>query len=249
MHKKIFSSGNDMAAAAADAIIDLVKDMPDALLCFATGNTPVETYRLLVKKALAEEVDFSRCFCIGLDEWVGVEPGTPGSCHYTLHEQLFRPLGITASQLHLFDAMAEDPDMECKKMDILVAEKGGIDCMLVGVGLNGHVGFNEPGVDIKLGAHVQLLHPSTLESGKHYFETPVAIQKGITLGLTHMMHARLLLMLANGSHKATVVKRLAEEEVTNMLPAGYIRKHANGWLLLDEAAASLLEAQVLAMEK
>lgn len=245
MHKKIFPSGNAMAAAAADIIIDLVKDMPDALLCFATGNTPIETYRLLVQKAHDEQVDFSRCFCIGLDEWLGVAPETSGSCHYILHQQLFSPLGIAASQVHLFDGMAADPELECKKMNILVAEKGGVDCMVVGVGLNGHVGFNEPGVDTKLGAHVQELHQTTLDSGKHYFDTPVPIRKGITLGLTHVMHAKLLLMLANGTHKAPVVKQLLQDEVSNVLPASFIRRHGNGWLLLDEAAACMLEEQVL----
>lgn len=229
-----------MSDAAAGLIIDLVKEIPEVLLCFATGNTPVGTYRLLVQKAKEQQVDFSKCSFIGLDEWVGVPGDKSGSCEYILYEQLFRPLGIEEVQIHLFDGMAEDIAAECSKMNAYIEATGGIDCMLAGIGLNGHIGFNEPGVTINLGAHEQELHESTLASGQLYFNEPTEIKKGITLGMAHVLAARTLLLLANGNSKASIIQQAVEGTVTNMVPASFIQQHKNAALILDKNAASLL---------
>src|SRR5512147_2306672 len=143
MKVKIFEDYNAMSAATADIIIDCVKNKPNALLAFATGNTPILTYKLLAEKAKQQQIDFSKCFCIGLDEWVGVAPTIKGSCHYDLHEHIFKPLGVKQSQIHLFDGLSTDIASECKKMNELVREHGSVDCLLAGIGINGHIGFNE----------------------------------------------------------------------------------------------------------
>lgn len=237
---KIFDNYETMSAAAADLVIDLVKDIPEVLLCFATGNTPVGTYRLLVQKAKEQQVDFSKCSFIGLDEWVGVPGNKSGSCEFILYEQLFRPLGIEEGQIHLFDGMAEDIAAECSKMNAFIEATGGIDCMLAGIGLNGHIGFNEPGVDISLESHEQLLHESTLASGRHYFDEPTFIRSGITLGMAQVMKAKTLFLLANGKSKAAIIQQAVEGIITNKVPASYVQQHENAVLLLDKEAASLL---------
>src|SRR6185503_12201219 len=198
MQVRIFNDYNAMSAAAADMIIDCMKSKPDALLCFATGNTPILTYKLLAEKVKLQNIDLSKCFCIGLDEWLGVPPQVKGSCYYDLHEHVFQPLGIKGSQIHLFDGLADDTGSECKKMNQLVHEHACVDCLLAGIGINGHIGFNEPGADPSLEAHEQLLHSTTLASGQTYFKEVTKLEKGITLGLAQVMNAKRFLLLANG---------------------------------------------------
>lgn len=237
---KVFDDYESMSAFAADMIIETVRNKPLALLCFATGNTPVRTYELLAEKAKATQTDFSKCFCIGLDEWVGVPKEKPGTCHYLLHKQVFVPLGIQSHQVHIFDGMSHDLSAECMKMDAIIESRGGVDAMVVGIGLNGHIGFNEPGVDPGLKAHEQMLEESTLASGQHYFNEPTAISKGITLGLAQVLNARTLLLLANGKHKASVIKQALQGEITNRLPASYLQQCAGAVIILDKEAASAL---------
>lgn len=240
MKLNIYEDYNEMSAAAADLVIDVVKKKPEAVLCFATGNTPVGTYQWLAEKAKAGKTDFSNCFCIGLDEWLGVPATKSGSCHYILQQQVFGPLGIKGSQVHLFDGMTTDIESECNRMNKMIDSKGGIDCMLVGIGLNGHIGFNEPGVDMNLLAHEQELHQSTLASGQNYFTEATEIKKGITLGMAQVMKAGTLLLLANGQSKAAIMQLALEGEITNRVPASYVQAHKNGVVMLDKQAAAAL---------
>ena len=240
MQVKIFDDYNSMSAATADIIIDCAKNKPHALLCFATGNTPILTYKLLTEKVKQQQIDLSKCFCIGLDEWLGVPPQVKGSCHYDLHEHIFKPLGIKPSQVHLFDGLTTDIKAECKKMNELVREHGGVDCLLAGIGVNGHIGFNEPGVDPSLEAHDQQLHPATLASGQNYFKEVTKLEKGITLGLSQAMNAGKFLILANRKAKSDIIKRTIKGEVTNEVPASYIQKCENGIVIIDKEAASAL---------
>lgn len=229
-----------MSAAAADLILDVVRQKPEAVLCFATGNTPVGTYHQLAAKAKESRTDFSRCFCIGLDEWLGVPGNKSGSCRYILQEQVFGPLAIKQTQVHLFDGMTNAVEEECEKMNLIIDNKGGIDCMLVGIGTNGHIGFNEPGVDHTLKAHEQILHASTLDSGKHYFNEPTPIKTGITLGLAQVLRAKMLLLLANGVSKSAIIRKALEEEICPAVPASFIQQHTNAYVLLDKEAAAEL---------
>ncbi|HRG26026.1 MAG TPA: glucosamine-6-phosphate deaminase [Chitinophagaceae bacterium] len=240
MECRIFDEYNGLSDAAAELIIQIVERKPEAVLCFATGNSPVGTYRALAIKAKERSIDFSQCFCFGLDEWLGVPPEKKGSCHNLLYEQVFHPLGIHESQVHLFDGMTKDVDMECRIMNGEIEHAGGIDCMLVGIGLNGHIGFNEPGVDMELRAHEQELHGSTLASGQLYFNEPTAIAKGITLGMAQVMNARTLLLLANGNSKSDIIHKACDGPVTNEVPASFIQKHRHAVLMIDREAASKL---------
>lgn len=239
-HIKIYNDYDKMSAAAAELILDVVRTNPEAVLCFATGNTPVGTYRELVARAKESGTDFSRCFCIGLDEWLGVPGNKSGSCKYILQEQVFDPLAIKQTQVHLFDGLTTAVEAECEKMNTLIENKGGIDCMLVGIGTNGHIGFNEPGVDSRLKAHEQVLHDSTLDAGKHYFKEPTPIKKGITLGLAQVMQAKMLLLLANGVSKSAIIRKALEGEISPAVPASFIQQHTNAYVLLDKEAAAEL---------
>jgi len=239
MELKIYKDYNELSAAAAAMIIDCVKNKPEALLCFATGDSPKLAYEIVADRAVKEKVDFGQCFIIGLDEWMGVPPTNTGSCHWFLHEYLFNPIGIDPSQVHLFNAIGNVND-ECKKMNKLIAANG-IDLMVVGVGMNGHIGFNEPGTDVNSLVHVATLDEITRTVGQKYFQDKVEITKGFTVGLKQVMEAETLVMMANGKKKAPVIKRAVEETVSNDFPATFVQQHKNAVLMIDEEAASELK--------
>ena len=125
-------------------------------------------------------------------------------------------------------------------MDEIILEKGGIDLMIVGIGMNGHIGFNEPGIPFDKRSHVISLDPVTLSVGKKYFKTPVTLNKGITLGLQHLMESKKVLLMANGNIKADVIRRTIEETVHPYFPASIMQTHPQGVIKIDEEAASLL---------
>lgn len=230
-----------LSSSSADQIATVVERKPGAVLCLAAGDTPRLAYQMLVKTVRSKHLDLSGCTFIGLDEWVEIPPENEGSCAFFLRENLFNPMGIRAEQVHLFNSMSEDIFPECEKMDRLILEKGGIDLMLVGVGMNGHVGFNEPGISENLGAHVVTLDETTKRIGQKYFAHATKLQYGITLGLRHFLESRMAILIASGEKKAEVIRRTLEGPVTTVVPASLIRKHSNGLVLLDEDAARLLK--------
>jgi len=234
---KIHEGYEALSSAAADMIIDVVNKKPDALLCFATGETPKLAYKILAATAKEKGIDFSQCFFVGLDEWLGIPPQNTGSCHYFLQHFLFGPLSINPARIHLFDAMTTDEEHECERMNKVLEEKGPVDFMLVGVGMNGHIGFNEPGTESGSTTHVAVLDHTTRTVGRKYFENEVAIGKGITIGLKQVMDSRKLLMIANGKNKAGVIKKALESGIGSDFPASLMRDHANSILMIDKEAA------------
>lgn len=242
MKLTILKDYDALSDAAADAIVDLVCANPEAVLCLAAGDTPKGAYALLASKAAARQADFRKATFIGLDEWLGVPPDNAGSCHYFLRHQLFAPLKIADEQIHLFDALATDMNAECRQMDDVIREKGGIDLMLVGVGMNGHIGFNEPGVRDDLYAHVVELDETTRRVGQKYFNRVTTLDKGITLGLRHVLESRTLILIASGPKKAEVIRAALKEPIGTDIPASVVRRHRNSVAMIDRDAAAHLDA-------
>jgi galactosamine-6-phosphate isomerase len=241
MELKVYTDYNAMSAAAANMLIDCIRKKPAALLCFATGDTPKLCYQIIAEIAKKDKIDFGKCFIIGLDEWLGVPADNTGSCYHFLQKYLLEPLALLPSQFHLFDSLTTNEKAECERMNKLVEEKGPIDFMVVGVGMNGHIGFNEPGTDLDSMAHVAILDETTRIVGKKYFQNEVPISKGITLGLKQVMQAKTVLMIANGKTKSSVIKRAIEEDIGTPFPASLLRLHKNGILMIDKEAASELQ--------
>lgn len=241
MQLKIYRDYHELSAHAAATIVDLVSRKPNAVLCLAAGDTPRLTYEMVAKKAGVQKIDFSNATFIGLDEWVGIPPENEGSCHYFLYNNLFKPLQISREKIHLFNALADDLAAECKKLDQAVVKAGGIDLMLVGIGMNGHIGFNEPGVPFDLYSHVIDLDEKTQQVGQKYFRETMQLRKGITLGLKHFLEADTAILIANGIKKAGVMQKAINGPLTNELPASIIQKHGNGLVMVDEEAASLIK--------
>jgi galactosamine-6-phosphate isomerase len=240
MQLAIYKDYQELSSHAANAIIDCIKNKPTTVICLASGDTPKLMCSLFVQKVAKEKIDVSQCTFIGLDEWVGIPPENAGSCHHFFQTYVFKPLNLPSSQFYLFNALSNELAEQCRQMDKVIAEKGGIDLMIVGVGMNGHIGFNEPGVAINNYAHVIELDELTQTVGQKYFKEPVTINKGITLGLQHLLESKQVIMLANSNKKATVIKKATDEPISTKFPATVMRMHNKSIMMIDEQAASLL---------
>jgi glucosamine-6-phosphate isomerase len=240
---KIYKDYHELSMHTATEVINLLTKKPGAVICLASGDTPRLTCELITKMALDKKTDISQCTFIGLDEWLGVPPENDGSCHYFFDSLLLKPLNFSPEQTHLFNALSKDTAGECRKMDNLILEKGGIDLMIVGVGMNGHIGFNEPGTSFENYSHVIDLDETTLSVGRKYFKDPVPLSQGITLGLKHLQQSKQVFLIANGVKKAGVIRQTLEGEISDLFPASIIRTHPHGVVMTDESAASLLSQQ------
>ncbi|MBS1486634.1 MAG: glucosamine-6-phosphate deaminase [Bacteroidetes bacterium] len=237
MNCSVHSDYHQMSEFAANEILSVLAANPKATLCLATGDTPLLTYQLLVEKIIRQKIKISQIHFVGLDEWVGVPHTNPGSCHYFLHKNIFTPLNVNLKNIHLFDALSANLADECKKMNELIDRLQGIDLMLVGIGRNGHIGFNEPGDAENNFAHISQLDPLTIEVGQKYFTETIHLQKGLTLGLAHFYAARKVMMMANGIKKKEIVKKTLEYPISTQVPATLIRKHQNAILIIDKDAS------------
>jgi glucosamine-6-phosphate isomerase len=241
MQVQVYPTHEELSEYAANLLLQCVKENAKAVLCLAAGDTPLLTYQKWVKKLIEEKIDYQQCHFIGLDEWVGISPKNSGSCHYFLQKNIFNPLKINKKHIDLFDALNENRLLECDKMNAIIDQKGGIDFMLVGVGMNGHIGFNEPHISFEKYAHVIDLDEKTQNVGQKYFKKTTTLSQGITLGLKHFLEAKQAVVVVNGEKKATIVQKMLEEPVSALTPASIVRQHQNGIVVLDIAAASLLK--------
>ncbi len=213
---------------AADYIADVIRQKPDAVLCLASGDTPTGTYCILSDMARSGELDLSHCRFIGLDEWVGFGPEDVGSCGYYVYRDLFTPANIRPDQITYFDAKSADLLAECARVNAAIAQFSGLDLLLVGIGMNGHIALNEPGTPFPLRCHVVQLAQSTIDVGQKYFTQPTTLTQGITLGLQHLTEARDVILMASGSRKAAIVHEAITGPVTESLPASIMQTHRNG---------------------
>ncbi|HYI77102.1 MAG TPA: glucosamine-6-phosphate deaminase [Chryseolinea sp.] len=240
MQLRICENYNVLSALAASEIIQIVKQKSNAVLCLASGDTPRLSYSLVTKIAKEESVDFTRCTFVGLDEWMGISPDNEGSCHYFLQKFVFKPLNISDDRFHLFNAHSTDMEDECRMMDEIIAKRGGIDLMVVGLGMNGHIGFNEPAESFSEYSHVVELDESTKTVGQKYFRQDTPLTMGITLGLRHLLESKKVILIANGAKKANILRKALKEKITPHLPASILRNHSNSLVIVDRAAASML---------
>ncbi|HQQ98724.1 MAG TPA: glucosamine-6-phosphate deaminase [Cyclobacteriaceae bacterium] len=240
MKIKVYPTSELQSKAAAQIIADQIRTKPDTAVCLATGDSPFGTYRELVRMVKDSHIDCSRLRVFGLDEWVGIPPDNTGSCHHYLHENFIGPLGIGHDQVHLFDGLSKDLSGECSRMTEAIRHAGGIDIMIVGIGMNGHIGFNEPGVDVNLWAHAIELDEITKTVGQKYFQSATPLSKGITQGFQQVFAARTLMLLAHGKKKASIIHQTAEAPIGIAIPSTLLRQHKNSLIMLDEEAAGEL---------
>jgi glucosamine-6-phosphate isomerase len=237
MNIVIKESFEEMSRAAAEDFITLTSRMQQPLVCLPSGNTPILFCKFLVehykKSGVQPDWDF-----IGLDEWVGVPASEKGSCRYFFDEHLFGPLSIPEQRISFFNGLAADMNEERNKAEDVIARHGGLDIAVLGIGANGHLGFNEPGSDVNLKTQVTDLEAVTLKSGESYFAGPRTMPKqGITLGLATLLNTRHVLVIANGTHKADIVEKVVKGPKTNAVPASLLQGQTGCTLYLDAAAS------------
>lgn len=229
-----------MSKAAADLISAAIERKPAALCCFPSGDSPTGILRYLVQYAKEGRLDCSRVNFVGLDEWVGMDGRSEGSCRHYMDAHFFQPLQIEPEKIHFFNGCAADLDAECKRMNDHIARLGPIDIMLVGLGLNGHIGLNEPGADPESYAHYMALDPLTVQVAQKYFREETPLTKGITLGLRHFREARIPILIASGGRKAAIIARSLEGDITDEVPATILQALDAGLVFLDQDAAGKL---------
>jgi glucosamine-6-phosphate isomerase len=236
----VFPDYKEMSSATSTFIAKSVTQRPKSLLCFASGSTPTGTLSELVEMVNEKKINFSRCNFVGLDEWVGMDKDDDGSCQQYVYSHFFDPAQIEPRQITFFNAKADNLKEECKKVDDFIFAQGGIDLVLVGVGLNGHIGLNEPGTSPSLYCHVVDLEESTKKSAQKYFSQPRILDKGITLGVQHILNAKTVVVIANDVKKAEIIQKIIEGEVTPSVPGSILQRHPNCHFFLDKQAASKL---------
>lgn len=233
-----------LSKKAAEDLVRLVENKTSPLLCVPSGDTPVGLYKHLVKLKSGNGIDFNAWYFVSLDEWMGMNKKDEGSCTFYLNQQLLQPLKIEEQQTFLFDGRSKNPQ-QCAEMEAFIKQNNGIDVAILGLGLNGHIGMNEPGTLTSQRTHLSDIDILTQQTAQKYFLEPKQISQGLTLGIATLMEARHILLLVNGEKKAAIVKQVLEGPVSEKVPASLLRKHPSVSIYLDKAAAHLLTSSTV----
>ena len=237
----VTNSYDETCAVIANMIKELVNAKPDAKLGLATGGTPVPIYKKLIEMNKAGEVDFSRVHTVNLDEYCGI-PGTHDqSYRYFMDTNLFDHINIDKKNTFVASGMG-DFEANARELEEKVREGGAADLQLLGIGNNGHIGFNEPNEAFELGTHCVDLKEETIEANKRFFDgnADLVPKQAYTMGIKTIMQARKVLMVANGKGKADIVKKAFFGPVTPEVPASILQMHPDFILVGDEEALSLI---------
>ena len=244
MQIHIFKNAQQVGQAAATLIASQILRKPESILGLATGSSPLPTYAALVDMHQADVLDFSRVISFNLDEYVGIDPEHVCSYHRFMQDNLFSQVNIKPENVHIPDGNAKDLQASAQAYDEAIAAAGGIDLQLLGIGRNGHIGFNEPGDLFVYGCHEVALSQSTIEANTRFFDSEKDVPRSaVSLGIGSIMQAHEVLLIATGADKAEAIRQALEEDVSPMCQASILRTHPNALFLLDEAAASLLQHQ------
>jgi glucosamine-6-phosphate isomerase len=236
----IFDTYAALSAQAAADLAALAGSWKNPLVCVASGDSPAGLYRNVVDKVLRKELDIGSWLFLGLDEWQGMNGSDEGSCRFHIDRELFNPLSVPDKNIFFFDGRAEDPVEECAEAESFIRDHGGISVAILGLGLNGHVGMNEPHTPVSSRAHVAQLEPITTQTGQKYFSTAQTLDRGLTLGLASLLESSTLFLLVSGKKKAAIVQRALEGDISEAVPASLLRRHPGLRVYLDEDAAGLL---------
>ena len=232
----------DMSRKAANIISAQVIMKPDCVLGLATGGTPVGTYAQLVDWYNKGDLDFSEVTTVNLDEYRGLPKEHPQSYWYFMNENLFSKVNIDLAKTNLPDGTNLDTAAECARYNGIIHKLGGIDLQLLGIGHDGHIGFNEPGEAFELETHCVDLTSATIEANKRFFDgnEDLVPKQAYTMGIKTIMQARKVLVVANGLAKAKAVKAVVSGPVTPECPGSILQMHPDCILVADEEALSLL---------
>ena len=238
----VFRDERALARTLAERLAADLARNPRQVLGLATGRTPVRLYHELSALHARGRADFSQVVTFNLDEFWGVSANDPGSYRAFMEEHLFRRVGIRPDRINFLNGVAADADEECGRYDAAIASAGGIDIQLLGIGTNGHIGFNEPARELAARTHRVRLKESTRRSNAALFGGDVSRvpAEALSMGMGSILRARQIVLIATGKSKARCVQQLVNGPITTKLPASFLQLHASVEIFLDTAAAALV---------
>ncbi len=243
MNIRVFDTPEASAHAVAERIADIVRAKPSAVLGLATGRTPVRLYSELRQQYQRGAIDFSATVTFNLDEFAGIDAGHPGSFRRFMQAHLFDGINLEQSRINFLDGMAANPDRECERYETAIERAGGIDLQLLGIGANGHIGFNEPGDELVASTHRVVLHPGTRRDNAALFDNnpDLVPAEALSMGMGTILKSAAIVLMANGERKAQCIERAVRGPLTTRLPASFLQTHRRVDLYLDRGAASRLQ--------
>lgn len=240
----VFDTEKEVDCFVGQHLCTYIQENQKPVIGFATGSTPLGTYEYLIDSYQKGKTDFSKVIAFNLDEYVGVEKSHPRSFATAMHDYLFSKINIDPTNIHALDGASKDMEQECLRYEQVIANNP-IDKQILGIGMDGHIAYNEPGTSFDSTCHVVDLHPESIKSSLDYgFDRIEDVPtKGVSQGIATIMKAKQLLMIAKGAKKAPLVKRMLHGEVSEEFPSSIIQKHDNVIVILDKEAASCLKEE------
>ena len=230
---------DEMSVKAADIFISQTKSKPDSVLGLATGSSVLGLYENLIKSHTNDALDFSKIRTVNLDEYAGLDGANDQSYRYYMDNNLFNHININLENTNLPDGLAKDLHAECKSYNLEIEKLGGIDVQLLGLGLNGHIGFNEPNDIFVKETHLVDLEESTIEANSRFFTDKKDVpRQAITMGIQNIMHAKKIVLCVSGKAKAKILKEVLFGEITPRIPGSILQLHPNLVVVADEDALS-----------
>lgn len=230
-----------VSLVAAQLVANQIKEKEDSILGLATGSSPVGMYKELVDMYNAGEISFKKIRTVNLDEYAGLADDDVNSYHYFMNQHLFSKVDINPANTHLPNGIATDPDAECASYEAMVQSLGGVDLQVLGLGENGHIGFNEPGTPFTMETHLVDLTESTIRANSRLFEKIEDVpRQAYSMGIKTIMSAKRILLIVTGTAKADALAKVLTGPVTEAVPGSVLQTHPDVTVICDEAAASQL---------
>lgn len=241
MNVIVVENYEEMSKKAASIIASCVVLKPECVLGLATGSTPLGTYKELIEAYNEGNVDFSKAYSFNLDEYYGISEENDQSYNYYMNENLFKHINIKKENTHVPSGKVEDVQSVCEEYDEMIKEHGGIDVQLLGIGQNGHIGFNEPNEKFVARTHVVSLKEDTIEANSRFFDTIEDVpKKAVSMGIKTIMKAKKIVLLASGANKADAIFDTVKGDITPEVPASVLQLHPDVTIIIDKEAASRL---------
>jgi glucosamine-6-phosphate deaminase len=240
---RVFGTADALARTLALDVRRRVGDRPRMVLGLPTGHTPIPLYRALVHLHRAGRIDFSRVTTFNLDEFLGLTADDPRSYRAFMQRHLFDLVNVSRRRIQFLSGIPADVGRECQRYERAIDRAGGIDLQILGLGMNGHIGFNEPARALMARTHLTHLKPATRRANARFFDNRVSAvpREALSMGMATILQSRRIVLLATGATKARCVQRLIEGPVTPRLPASFLQLHRCAEIWLDRAAASNLK--------
>ena len=229
----------ELSRKSAEIVVSQVNQKKDSVLGLATGGTPVGMYQELVKSYREGKVDFGKVITFNLDEYYGVDPTNVNSYHYYMNTNFFDHVNIDRKNINIPNGMSKDIEKECREYDEKIQSLGGIDLQILGVGLNGHIGFNEPARELMSTTHITDLTKETINANARFFEDISQVPtKAITVGMATILRSKKIVVLINGKNKSKIFEKITGKKITTQIPATLLQLHPDVTIVVDEQAAT-----------